>query len=244
MIRLPQFTVVLVRPEFEDTIGLVARAMKNFALRDLRLVNPSACIGQGARMRASHAQEVLDEARSFRSLKESLEDIDVSVGTTAQRSQSDYRILRRPVTPRELAETLGGLEGTVALVFGPEGTGLGNPELGECDIVLTIPGSPAYPTLNLSHAAAIIFYELYASSSKIPREALASGEVKTRILTFVENAAEAVGIRGKDQRLVMRAFKSTLGRSGLRVREASLLAGFLRRIGNHLERIESDKYLG
>ncbi len=118
--------MVLVGTEFEGTIGLIARAMKNYNLPDLRLVHPMAGIGKEARLRASHAQEVLDKAQTLRTLDEALGDADVTVGTTAQRSRSVYKILRKPVTPRQLAGDLRALKGTVALVFGPEGTGLNN----------------------------------------------------------------------------------------------------------------------
>ena len=230
------FVVVLVETEFESTIGLIARAMKNFNLRDLRLVEPVVGIGKEARLRASHAQEVLDKAQTLRTLDEALGDADVSVGTTAQRSRSVYKILRKPVTPRKLAENLRALEGTVALVFGPEGTGLNNDELEleKCDVILTIPASPVYPTLNISHAAVVLFHELYVSRSNTPGEILAGGQVRRRILAFVEETSEAVGIQGEDNILVVRAFKSMMGRSGLRAREASLLAGFLRKISTSL----------
>ncbi len=232
--------MVLVGTEFESTIGLIARAMKNFNLRDLRLVEPVVGIGKEARLRASHAQEVLDKAQTLRTLDEALGDTDVSVGTTAQRSRSVYKILREPVTPRKLAENLRALEGTVALVFGPEGTGLNNDELDKCDVILTIPASPVYPTLNISHAAVVLFHELYVSRSNTPGEILAGGQVRRRILAFVEKTSEAVGIQGEDNILVVRAFKSMMGRSGLRAREASLLAGFLRKISTNLVKAHED----
>jgi len=239
-VKLPHFVVVLVGTEFESTIGLVARAMKNFNLRDLRQVNPVAGIGKEARLRASHAQEVLDKAKALRTLDEALADIDISVGTTAQRSRSVYKILRKPVTPRELAGNLRALDGTVALVFGPEGTGLNNDELDKCDIILTIPASPAYPTINISHAAVLLFHELYVSKSNTPGEILAGGQIRRRILAFVEKSSDAVGIQGENNVLVVRAFKSMMGRSGLRAREASLLAGFLRKISTNLAKASKD----
>ncbi len=236
-VRLPHFVVVLVETEFEGTIGLIARAMKNFNLHDLRLVNPAANIGKRARMRASHAQDVLEKAQIFETLGEALVDADISVGTTAQRARSVYKILRKPVSPRELAENLRTLDGTVALVFGREGTGLNNSELNECDISLTIPASSVYPTLNITHAAVIVFHELYISASKTPGEILAGTEVKEYILAYVDSASEIVGLRGEDRTLVGRAFKSMMGRSGLRAREASLLAGFLRKVSIRLSNL-------
>ncbi len=73
-----------------------------------------------------------------------------------------------------------------------------------------------------------------------PAEILAGGQVKRRILAFVEKTSEAVGIQSEDNILVVRAFKSMMGRSGLRAREASLLAGFLRKISTNLVKSSED----
>ena len=228
--------VVLVEPEFESTVGMIARAMKNFDLQELRLVNPVATIGREARMRASHAQEVLDGTRIFMRLRDALAQVDLSVATTAQRTLSIHKISRKPVTPKELAESLARVRGRIALVFGREGTGLNNGEIDLCDLTLTVPASPKYPTLNISHAAAIIFHELYTSTSTNPRDVLAGAEVKGRILSFLEQASDSMNLPSRNKLLVRRALKSLMGRSSVRAREASLLAGFFRNVSNHLEK--------
>ncbi len=222
--------VVLVEPEFESTIGFLARAMKNFGITELRLVKPLARIGNEAHMWASHAQDVLDNAKVFSDLKSALEGANLSVGTTAQRASSVFRIIRKPVTPAELVEILAGVSGKVALVFGREGTGLRNEE------------SRQYPTLNVSHAAAIIFHQLYASGSKSgPNDILADDLVKGRILESIEWMSTRVALPSRNKTLVMKAFKSAMGRASLRAREASLLAGFFRRVLTRLgENVQSE----
>jgi tRNA/rRNA methyltransferase len=233
---LLEYVVVLVEPQFESTIGFFARAMKNFDLQELRLVNPVADIGGEARMRASHAQDVLDNARAFSSLGEALARTDVSIATTAQRTSLVHKISRKPVTSRELAGKLAGVRGTAALVFGREGTGLNNSEIGLCDLTLTLSASPAYPTLNISHAAAIIFHQLYTSSSDRSGELLAGAEVKRRILGFLKDSLDSLDLPNHDKALVAKAFKTLMGRSSIRAREASLLAGFFRKTSNRLRR--------
>ncbi len=223
--------VVLVEPEFESTIGFLARAMKNFGIAELRLVKPLARKGNEAHMWASHAQDVLDNAQVFSDLKAALEGANLSVGTTAQRASSVFRIIRKPVTPAELVEILAGVSGKLALVFGREGSGLSNEELELCELTLTIQASRQYPTLNVSHAAAIIFHQLYASASKSgPDDILAGDLVKGRILESIEWMSTRVALPSRNKTLVMKAFKSAMGRAGLRAREASLLAGFFRRV--------------
>ncbi|OLE74384.1 hypothetical protein AUG19_08885 [archaeon 13_1_20CM_2_54_9] len=227
---MPHLTVVMVEPGYDETIGFVARAMKNFDLANLRLVNPIARIEGRAKMRAGHAQEVLENAERFRSLSEAVADQDLTVGTTSQRARSQYRVLRRPASPRDLAEQIKKASGSVALVFGREGTGLTNQELALCDMTVTIPSSPNYPTLNLSHAAAIIFCELFNTLENDSSDELAPQSVKTIMVNFLEKSARLAGINAEETSLALRAFKNMLGRSALRVREASLLAGVLRNI--------------
>ncbi len=229
-------TVVMVEPEFDETVGFIARTMKNFGLADLRLVNPVAPLERIARMRAGHAQEVLENAQKFHSLSEAIADKDFTVGTTAQKARSQYRVLRRPASPKELAEQLMNVHGTVALVFGREGTGLTNQELELCDMAVTIPSSPDYPTLNLSHAAAIVFYELFNPATSNSTDELAQQTVKAVMENFLEKSALLAGINVDESTLALRAFKNILGRSAIRVREASLLAGVLRNITIALSR--------
>jgi tRNA/rRNA methyltransferase len=226
----------MVEPCFEESIGFVARAMKNFGLRALHLVKPSSSLGPAGRMRAGHAQEVLDSIVVHGSLTEALNGLDLSVGTTAQTGHSSVNLLRRPMTPEELGKSLLGVSGKVGVVFGREGTGLTNHELSLCDAIVTIPTSEAYPTLNISHAAAILFYELNRSSSPIMRSDLASEDVRRTILEFLSESSAEAGLEEYKIGLTARALRSVMGRSAIRHREASLLAGALRQISEALSR--------
>src|SRR4029077_3685448 len=224
----------MVEPCFEESIGFVARAMKNFGISALHLVNASTPLGASGRMRGGHAQDVLDSAVVDRSLSKAIEGLDISVGTTAQTAHSSTNLLRRPMTPEELSDSLAGVSGTVGLVFGREGTGLNNHELSMCDAIVTIPAADAYPTLNLSHAAAIIFYELTKPKPSLPRSDLASDDVKRTILGYMSELLTEAGHEEYKIGLTARALTSIMGRSAIRRREASLLAGGLRAISTLL----------
>lgn len=225
-----EIRVIMVEPEFEETIGSVARAMKNFGLCSLRLINPKASLGTDGRMRGGHAQEILDSVDVSTSLAEALRGIDLAIGTTAQRAHSSVNLLRRPMTPRDLGGLLATLSGSVAIVFGREGVGLTNQELSLCDALVTIPASDDYATLNLSHAAAIIFYELYLSREPLAKEELATEEVKMAIVRHLVASLTAAGLEDYKIALTIRACKNLLGRACLRRREASLIAGATRLI--------------
>jgi tRNA/rRNA methyltransferase len=156
--------VVLVEPMYDGNIGSVARAMKNFGFEDLVLVNPCSIDDFGLAM-ASHARDVLDMARTVRTLEEALNGADLVAGTTGKRMGNEQRHLRLHLrtpclSPRDLAEKLDRHEGTIALLFGREDCGLTNEELMICDMVVSIPTSAKYPIMNLSHAAAVLLYEL------------------------------------------------------------------------------------
>jgi len=231
---LVEFRVVLVEPSFEESIGFVARAMKNFGLSNLHLVNPKTVLGLNGRMRGGHAQDVLDSIVEHRSLKGALEGLHLSIGTTAQRSYAAFNLVRKPITPRELGHVLKNRTGTIGIVFGREGTGLTNVELGQCDATLTIPSVSEYQTLNLSHAAAIVFYELHTAAGESSMDGLASERVKKTILRFLSDSALQSGMEEHDRALLTRAFRNILGRSAIRHREGSLLVEVLRRISEAL----------
>jgi len=82
---LPDYRVVLVEPRFDESIGFIALAMKNFGPTSLRLVKPVTDFGHNGRMRGGHAQDVLDYTTVHESLLEALDGFDLSIGTTAQR---------------------------------------------------------------------------------------------------------------------------------------------------------------
>jgi tRNA/rRNA methyltransferase len=232
--KLAEFRVILVEPSFEESIGFVARAMKNFGLSNLHLVNSIAILGPEGRMRGGHAQDVLDSIAEHTSLEEALEGVELSVGTTAQKSYASSNLVRKPMTPKDLVSIVREQSGTVGIVFGREGTGLTNSELGQCDATLTIPASSEYRTLNLSHAAAIVFYELHSAYGESSTDGFASGQVKKTILRFMSESATLSGMEEYKRGLLTRAFRNILGRSGLRHREGSLLAEALRRISETL----------
>jgi TrmH family RNA methyltransferase len=235
---LTDLRVILVEPNFEESIGFVARAMKNFGLSNLHVVNPIAILGPNGRMRGGHAQDVLDSIVEHSSLEEALEGLDLSIGTTAQKSYVPSNLVRKPMTPKELGTVVKSQAGTIGIVFGREGTGLTNAELSQCDATLTIPASSEYPTLNLSHAAAIVFYELHYTSDESAPGELASEQVKRTILRFLSESAVLSGVKDYDRALLIRAFRNILGRSATRHREGSLLVEALRRISETLSQLK------
>jgi len=220
--------VVLVEPIYEGNVGSVARAMKNFGFSDLVLVRPCDIEDFGLAM-ASHAKDLIERARVVENLHEAIAGANLVVGTTGVRGLSTDRHLRVPgLSPRELAERLQGTNGEVALLLGREDDGLSREELLACDIVASIPTSQEYPIMNLSHAAAILFYEL---SQVEPGDLiLASPENLAHLLSHLRAAmVESEYHRHKiDKTMLM--LKRILGRAQLTDREVQTLHGVVRNL--------------
>ncbi len=174
---MPDYAVVLVGPKIPGNIGAVARAMSNFELDELVLVQPCELEDDAYRF-AKHARPIVENAKIVGSFDKATEGFDLIVGTTGIPTENDRKFLRQPMTPSELADHLSASDGKVGLVFGREDYGLRNEELARCDILVTIPTSEKYPILNLSHAAALMFYELRPRGEERKERSLAGAKEK------------------------------------------------------------------
>ncbi len=161
---MPDVVVILVEPENADNVGMIARAMKNFGFRRLRIVRPMFDSFDRAMAAAMRAKDVLEGAEIFLYLDEAFEGIDVVIGTTARISK--YNVDRRAIPLRTLVDSLKW-DTVYGLVMGRESTGLTSEELAKCDVVVTIPTSSEYPALNLANATAIMLYEFYMKFNKV-----------------------------------------------------------------------------
>ena len=170
LIPLPVFNedvcIVLVNPQTDGNIGAVARSMLNFGFTDLRIVGRTPDWSDEVRNRAKNAQSVLDSAQCADTLQDAVSDCSVVVGTSGKREEGDKTAMRHFLLPDELPSRLSNVGGRVALVFGPEGRGLLNEELSECDLLVTIPTWEGYPILNLSHAVTVICCSWFLSSDR------------------------------------------------------------------------------
>ena len=160
---MPRFRVVLIEPLHDGNIGAIARAMKNFGLDELVLVRPCA-IGEEATKRAMHANDVLTNAKRVFTEEEALKGVDFVAATSGICTSNEKRFSRIAMPPKEFAEKVKDVEGTIALLFGREDFGLDKELIRRCDFLITIPANPEYTIMNISHAAAVVFYELFASN--------------------------------------------------------------------------------
>ena len=151
-------SIILIEPKTGGNVGAIARAMKNFNLTDLVLINPKCKISSlETKKRAKHAQDIIQKAK-IKNISY-LKKFHTLIGTTAKLG-TDYNIQRSPITPEQLAEKIN-VNQKIGIIFGRESSGLTNEEISLCDFVVSIQSSKIYPVMNLSHAATIIFYELF-----------------------------------------------------------------------------------
>ena len=215
------WTVILVEPENPGTIGFLARAMNNFGLSNLVLVNPCAITAM-TRARAMHSMHIVESARIVKSFDEAIAGFDEVIATTAKPS-SDNNTTRAYVTPRELASSRG--QGNYALVFGRESTGLRTAEIRKCDIAMHIE-CPGYRVMNITHAAAIVFYELFSSKASTRRRS--SHDEKATLMRFFSEAAHAADLRSPENSIKM--FRSVVSRAFVSGKEARGIAIVLARM--------------
>lgn len=162
---LARVTVVLVRPSRAANVAAACRAMKNMGLRRLRIVDPPEGLDDwDERAPAYNAWDVLDGAESVATLSDAVADSTLVVGTTGRDDAGETW------TPRQLAAEASrrGAEGGLALVFGPESSGLSTLELGRCHALVHVPTDPAQPSLNLAQAVLLLAYELRLASGAEP----------------------------------------------------------------------------
>ncbi|MCC6745007.1 MAG: RNA methyltransferase [Acidobacteria bacterium] len=149
---------VLVRPRDPNNIGAAARAMANFGFDDLVVVEPWEPSWREARA-AVGASHVLDNARSVSTLDEAIAESTLVAATTA----ATRRRIGRSIGPREFAGRVAG-EGIersrVAVLFGNEKRGLTSAEIDRAHFVVVIPTRSEQPSMNLSHAVAIVAWEM------------------------------------------------------------------------------------
>jgi len=219
--------VVLHRPQDLVNVASVIRIMKNFALRDLRLVAPVEYDAYRVEGIAHKTGDVLKRVQVFRELDPALADCHHVVGFTA-RQRSAKRNAQRP---REAAgEILAVAEvSLVALVYGPEDQGLSNDELDRCHRIVTIPTSPDYASLNLAQAFTVMAYELFLARGspplKVPRRSAdpATQEQLEQLFADARDALEAIDFfKTRNPELIMRTLREILHRAPLDAREVKL----------------------
>lgn len=151
--------MILVEPQLGENIGMVARAMANFGLSDLRLVNPrDGWPNEKAIATASKADHVINAVQVFEKLDHAIGDLNFVMATTA-RERDNFKPVRGPVEAGRALRTRTGAGQRTGILFGREKFGLYNEEVGLADEIVTFPVNPAFASLNIAQAVLLMSYE-------------------------------------------------------------------------------------
>ncbi|WP_274427089.1 RNA methyltransferase [Chelativorans sp. YIM 93263] len=227
-------TVILVEPQLGENIGMVARAMANFGLAELRLVNPrDGWPNEKARAAASRADHIIDAVTVHDDLETAVSDLNFIYATTA-RPRDNFKPVREPVeSAAELrARHTGGQK--TGILFGRERWGLTNEEVAMADEIVTFPVNPAFASLNIAQAVLLMSYEWLKTGEKgaaptLPRQTPATKEHLNNLMDYLDRVLSERGYFRTDDKKpkMMDNLRALFTRPGFTVEELAVLRGVL-----------------
>ncbi|MDY0221413.1 MAG: RNA methyltransferase [Desulfobacterium sp.] len=230
-----QLTVILVEPQGPLNIGSVCRAMMNLGFTHLCLVNPCRAFdGLDAKKMALAALPILDKALVVDTLSEALAHCHLAFGTTRRFGKYRQDFLTPEGFGKSVAERPDNFR--CALVMGREDHGLSTHELKLCQSFVTIPTEAAYGSMNLSHATALLLYQVSMALGKtVP---LKTGSVRAATFQELEGMYAHMEkslcnidfLDSGNPDHIMRTFRRIFGRAGLDQRETTIIRGLMGRI--------------
>jgi tRNA/rRNA methyltransferase len=230
--------VVLVRTEVAANIGATARVMRNFGARELVLVSPVADPRdeRAHQLATHHATAILESCRIVHDLETALSGCALAAATSARTGGLFRRQTVGP--PDEIAPLLCDAlrAGPIALVFGPEPSGLSNDEVQLCSHLVHIPAEEDYSALNLAQAVAVCLYEvrrawLRRQAGQGEPSEPAPWEQQASMFARLQSGLEAIrylrGVRGE---ALMHALRHLIARARPTMMEVRLLYGLARQL--------------
>jgi len=148
---------ILVRPQMGENIGSVARALKNFNITNLRIVNPRCnWPNQKALATSVGAKNILKFTKIYNSVEKSIDDLDLIFASTSRIRKVNKKVISILNLKKKIKKKL-----KIGIIFGPEASGLSNDELNCADYLVKIPTNKKFSSLNLSHSAIIFCFQLF-----------------------------------------------------------------------------------
>jgi tRNA/rRNA methyltransferase len=229
--------IILVEPQMGENIGMVARAMANFGLAELRLVNPrDGWPNERAQATASKADHVIAGTKVYDTLEEAIADLNFVYATTA-RERDGFKPVRSPVVAAETLRTRFRAGEGVGILFGRERWGLSNEEVALADEIVTFPVNPAFASLNIAQAVLLMSYEWMKSRmddlGEVRFQAMEqTPSTKEQLFGFFDQLEEALDARNyfhppaKKPKMVDN-LRTVLSRRAFTEQEISVLRGVI-----------------
>lgn len=236
---------VLVEPQGSGNIGSVARSIMNSGMANLCLINPADYGNNEALSMACKAGIVLDNALVFDNLTDCLKNETVNPGLVIGVTRRSGK-MRGPIY--SLTEIVPHIlkfaaDNNIALLFGREDKGLLNDEIKRCDMILEIPTSVDYPSINLAHAVTLVLHKLYSSVTEEKKFSIPGDSVRVvdreeldKMYDHLEIALRQLGYGTEDHggehllETIIRNFRRLLGRTGIIEKESNMLRGIFTKI--------------
>ncbi len=227
--------IILCEPQLGENIGTAARAMANFGVSDLRIVNPrDGWPSEKARAAASSANHVIDNVKVFDVLEDAIADIHFVYATTA-RSRELFKPVRAPDEATQNLVKLGAQGFKTGILFGRERWGLNNEEIALANEIITFPVDPNFASLNIAQAVLLLSYEwrIKAFGQQLPfiakEQVLATKAEMNSLYAHLERALDAVNYfrPAEKKRVMVRNLRSILEQAQLSERQVRVLRGVI-----------------
>jgi len=221
---------ILVRPQMGENIGFVARAIKNFNITKLRIVDPKCnWPSQKALATSVGANDVLKSSKIYDSVNKSIADLRVVFASTSRIRKVNKKIisildLRKKIKKKQ----------KIGIMFGPEASGLSNDELNCANYLVKIPTNRKFSSLNLSHSAIIFCFQLFQhfSNKKVIynstyKSSVAKKSQVNKFLNFIINELDKKGFLQPDhkRKSMIRNINNIFHRLNLSEQEIRILLG-------------------
>ena len=221
---------ILVRPQMGENVGSAARALKNFNLSKLRVVNPRCNWPNNKALATSVvAKNILKSAKVYDSIEKSVADLDIIFASTSRIRKVNKRIISILDLNKKIKE-----KQKIGVIFGPEASGLSNDEVNCADYLVKIPTNKKFSSLNLSHSVILFCFQLFQKFSKKKfvynsnyKSSIASKFEVNKFLNFVINALDKKGFLQPDHKKqsMIRNINNIFHRLSLSEQEIRILLG-------------------
>ena len=221
---------ILVRPQLGENIGSVARAIKNFNIKHLRIVNPRCnWPNQKALATSVGAKDIIKSTKIYTTLEKSIGDLDIIFASTSR-----IRKVNKKIIPIFDLKNKVKIKRRIGILFGPESSGLSNDEISYADYLVKIPTNKKFSSLNLSHSAIIFCFELFQLFSKKKivfkstyKSSIAKKSEVNKFVSFITSKLDDKGFLQPDhkRKSMIRNINNIFHRLNLSEQEIRILLG-------------------